>query len=354
MISAQNLTKSFGPNLIVDDVTFEAADGEVLALLGPSGGGKSTVLRIVAGLEVPDKGTVVIRGADATNIKIQERGLGFVFQHYALFKHMTVRDNIAFGLEIKKVPKREIDGRVEELLELVQLKGLGPRYPAQLSGGQRQRVALARALAPKPSILLLDEPFGALDAKVRLELRSWLRSLQKSQGITCVFVTHDQEEAMELADRVVIIHRGKVEQIGTPEAVYDRPATPFVASFIGSSNILRGVVQRGKAELGASLSVEGSGASLQDGADVKAFIRHHQVEVVAIAEGPAPDGFSNARVRRVTRVGWVAKLDLELADGQSLVAELPKERLDELGISDGSDVRVSLRNATVFVEDYVI
>ncbi|MBK8938880.1 MAG: TOBE-like domain-containing protein [Polyangiaceae bacterium] len=336
MISARNLTKSFGESLIVDDVSFEAADGEVIALLGPSGGGKSTVLRMVAGLEVPDRGTVVIRGADATNVKVQERGLGFVFQHYALFKHMTVRDNIAFGLEIKKVPKADIESRVDELLELVQLKGLGKRYPAQLSGGQRQRVALARALAPKPSILLLDEPFGALDAKVRVELRRWLRDLQKRQSITCVFVTHDQEEAMELADRVIIINKGKVEQAGTPEEVYDRPATPFVASFIGSSNVLSGVVEGGRA-----------------------FIRHHQVEIRGKADGRAPpSGCSAAKVERITRIGWVAKLALSLPDGQAITAELPKDRLDELDIADGESIFVSLGKASVFpeavVEDYVI
>jgi sulfate transport system ATP-binding protein len=336
MISARNLTKSFGESLIVDDVSFEAADGEVIALLGPSGGGKSTVLRMVAGLEVPDRGTVVIRGADATNVKVQERGLGFVFQHYALFKHMTVRDNIAFGLEIKKVPKADIESRVDELLELVQLKGLGKRYPAQLSGGQRQRVALARALAPKPSILLLDEPFGALDAKVRVELRRWLRDLQKRQSITCVFVTHDQEEAMELADRVIIINKGKVEQAGTPEEVYDRPATPFVASFIGSSNVLSGVVEGGRA-----------------------FIRHHQVEIRGKADGRAPpSGCSAAKVERITRIGWVAKLALSLPDGQAITAELPKDRLDELNIADGESIFVSLGKASVFpeavVEDYVI
>jgi sulfate transport system ATP-binding protein len=353
MISANHLVKRFGTNLIVDDVTFEAKDGEVLALLGPSGGGKSTVLRIVAGLEVPDQGTVVIRGADATNVKVQDRGLGFVFQHYALFKHMTVRDNVAFGLEIRKLPKKEVNARVEELLELVQLSGLGQRYPSQLSGGQRQRVALARSLAPKPSILLLDEPFGALDAKVRLELRGWLRELQKSQGITCVFVTHDQDEAMELADRVVIINKGRVEQMGTPEDVYDKPATPFVASFIGSSNILHGKVQEGKAELGA-LQVDKT-EGMKEGADVRAFVRHHQVEIVSLADSDIPpEGQTKATVKRVARVGWVAKLDLVLADGQAIVAELPKDKLESLAIADGAEVFVSLRNATVFVEDFVI
>jgi len=335
MISARNLTKSFGVQKIVDDVSFDAADGEVLALLGPSGGGKSTVLRMVAGLETPDRGSVVIRGSDATHVRVQERGLGFVFQHYALFKHMTVRDNVAFGLEVRKVARAEIDARVDELLELVQLKGLGHRYPGQLSGGQRQRVALARALAPKPSILLLDEPFGALDAKVRLEIRQWLRSLQKSQSITCVFVTHDQEEAMELADRVAIFHRGRIEQIGKPEAVYDNPETPFVASFIGSSNVLRG-------EAASSI-----------GAGSVAYVRHHEVELLGRADGPR-EGRTVASVQRITRVGWVARLELVLADGQSIVAELPKARLDALSIADGDAVFVTLRRAAVFVEDYVI
>ncbi|HTJ82071.1 MAG TPA: TOBE-like domain-containing protein [Polyangiaceae bacterium] len=349
MIEASHLTKSFGAHKVVDDVSFRVDSGELVALLGPSGGGKSTVLRMLAGLEIPDEGKVVIREHDATNAKAQERGLGFVFQHYALFRHMTVRENIAFGLEVRKKPKAEVARRVDELIGLVQLTGLGDRYPHQLSGGQRQRVALARSLAPEPSIVLLDEPFGALDAKVRIELRGWLRRLQKEQGLTAIFVTHDQEEAMELADRVVIIHRGKVEQIGSPEEVYDHPATPFVASFIGSANVLTGTVARGQAALG-SIAVPAPKDAVE-GADVRAFVRHHQITIGASDASEA--GVTRAKVKRITRVGWVAKLELDV-DGSTLFAELPKARIDELGIREGELVAVSLEDATIFAEDFAI
>jgi sulfate/thiosulfate transport system ATP-binding protein len=353
VICGQHLTKSFGAQRVVDDVSFEAAEGEFVALLGPSGGGKSTVLRMVAGLETPDSGNVLIRGEDATSTAVQKRGLGFVFQHYALFKHLTVRDNIGFGLEIRKTEKAEVRRRVDELLELVQLGGFGDRFPAQLSGGQRQRVALARALAPRPHILLLDEPFGALDAKVRVELRAWLRKLSREQKITCVFVTHDQEEALELADRVVIIHKGKVEQIGRPEEVYDQPATPFVASFIGSSNVLTGTVQEGRTAFG-ELNVNAP-RDLKEGSDVRAFVRHHQVEIIGRSDKTSKsDGLALAKVSHVTRIGWVARIELVLDDGRHLIAELPKDRLESLEISDGAEVFVSLRNASVFMEDYVI
>jgi sulfate/thiosulfate transport system ATP-binding protein len=351
MIRAEKLVKSFGGHRAVDGVSFEVESGEFVALLGPSGGGKSTVLRIVAGLEAPDEGRVFIRDSEVTGQPVQERALGFVFQHYALFRHMTVRDNIGFGLMVRKLPKREIAERVDELLELVQLRGFGDRYPSQLSGGQRQRVALARALAPRPSTLLLDEPFGALDAKVRLELRRWLRRLQREHGITCLFVTHDQEEAMELADSIVIINKGKIEQKGRPADVYDRPETPFVASFMGSSNVLSGVVDKGQAAIfGLAVPV---GEGPREGADVRAFVRHHDVQIVGRAE-PSEGGPSVAIVQRMARVGWLVKLDLELEGGQSLVAEMPKERFDALAVSEGDRVRVSLGEAAVFVEDYVI
>lgn len=354
MIAAKNLVKSFGPNRVVDGVSFEVKDGEFVALLGPSGGGKSTVLRMVAGLETPDAGEVIVRGKNVTSSRVQERELGFVFQHYALFKHMTVRKNVGFGLDVRGTPRAEVDARVDELLDLVQLRGFGDRYPSQLSGGQKQRVALARALAPRPSIMLLDEPFGALDAKVRVELRQWLRKLQKEQQITCVFVTHDQEEAMELADSVVIINKGHVEQAGTPDAVYEKPATPFVASFIGSSNVLSGTTgASGEAALG-TIRVMTSEA---EGRDVKAFIRHHQVEIIGLVKdaSPAPDvSQPMGTVVRITRLGWLARVELELADGQNLVAELPKEALDAMKVVEGVVVRLKLRDARVFVEDYVI
>jgi sulfate/thiosulfate transport system ATP-binding protein len=352
-IVVKNLEKSFGAQRVVDDVSFEIEGGELVALLGPSGGGKSTVLRIIAGLEEPDRGEVFLNGENATVKRVQDRTIGFVFQHYALFKHMTVRQNIAFGLEVRKRPKPEITAAVEELIELIQLKGLGDRYPTQLSGGQRQRVALARALAPKPSLLVLDEPFGALDAKVRLELREWIRKLHKERGITSVFVTHDQEEAMDLADRVIILHQGKVEQIGTPEAIYDRPATEFVASFVGSINVLQGQVHAGQAALG-SLAV-GAPPGTGEGANVRAFVRPHDVD---LARGPdstdTGPAVATARIERMSRVGWTVKIELTLPDGQPLAVELTKDRVAELGLVEGDRVMVNLREAKIFVQDYAI
>jgi sulfate transport system ATP-binding protein len=249
-IAVKDLTKRFGDFTAVDHVSFDVEQGKLVALLGPSGSGKSTILRIIAGLEEPDEGVVYLTGTDATLLPVQKRNVGFVFQHYALFKHMTVRGNIAFGLEVQKRPKREIRERVEELLQLVKLEGYGDRYPSQLSGGQRQRVALARSLAPRPKVLLLDEPFGALDAKVRQNLATWLRELHQEINVTSVFVTHDQEEAIEISDRIVVLNRGKVEQIGKPEDIYDKPRTKFVASFIGNANVIEATVREGKAQAG--------------------------------------------------------------------------------------------------------
>lgn len=237
-IQVSQVSKQFGSFQAVKDVDLTVETGSLVALLGPSGSGKSTLLRLIAGLEQPDSGRIFLTGRDATNESVRDRQIGFVFQHYALFKHLTVRKNIAFGLELRKHTKEKVRARVEELLELVQLTGLGDRYPSQLSGGQRQRVALARALAVQPQVLLLDEPFGALDAKVRKDLRSWLRKLHDEVHVTTVFVTHDQEEAMEVADQIVVMNHGKVEQIGSPAEIYDNPATPFVMSFIGPVNVL--------------------------------------------------------------------------------------------------------------------
>jgi len=358
-IVVRDLVKSFGANRVVDRVSFEVPTGELVALLGPSGGGKSTVLRIIAGLEEPDAGEVFLNGDAATRKRVQDRAVGFVFQHYALFRHLTVRQNIAFGLEIRKRPRAEVDATVRELLDLVQLGSLGDRYPAQLSGGQRQRVALARALAPKPSLLLLDEPFGALDAKVRIELREWIRRLHEERNITSVFVTHDQEEAMDLADRVIVLHKGRVEQIGTPEEIYDRPATEFVASFVGSNNVLNGEVKDGRAALGA-LGVHappGTG----DGASVRAFVRPHDVELKGRLEeagegsgGGAGQDVATARIARMSRVGAVVKLELKLADGQPLAVELSRDRAAELSLNEGDMVLVNLREARLFVQDYAI
>ncbi len=303
---------------------------------------------------------MLIFDRDATREKVQDRAVGFVFQHYALFKHMTtVRENIAFGLEIKREKRAAIDRSVEELLELVQLRGLGDRFPSQLSGGQRQRVALARALAPRPSVILLDEPFGALDAKVRVELRSWLKTLQRERGITCVFVTHDQEEAMDLADRVVILHRGKVEQVGSPEEVYDHPRTPFVASFVGSSNVLSGSVAKDGAERALSAKRENGTSDRPPDAlngDVRAFVRHHEVEILKEGDASPEAGLlmTTAKVVRVSRIGWVAKVDLVLSDGQSMIAELPKEKAASSRIAAGDEVRVALRAPRLFVDDYAI
>jgi len=349
-IVVRGLSKSFGAARVVDDVSFTIPSGELVALLGPSGGGKSTVLRMIAGLEEPDAGEIELNGADATRMRVQERAVGFVFQHYALFRHMTVRENVAFGLTVKRRPRAEIDATVSELLQLVQLGALGGRYPAELSGGQRQRVALARALAPRPSLLLLDEPFGALDARVRVELREWIRRLHEEREITSVFVTHDQEEAMALADRVIVLHRGRVEQIGTPEEIYDDPATEFVASFVGSSNVLSGEVRDGRAALGP-LAV-GAPPGAGDGERVRAFVRPHDVEISAPSGDASP--VATGRVARMTRVGGMIRIELTLADGQPLAVEMTKDRAAELGVAEGDAVFVNLRDARIFVQDYTI
>ncbi len=348
-IVVRDLTKSYGSARVVDGVSFTIQSGELVALLGPSGGGKSTVLRMIAGLEVPDGGEVVLHGAVATRARVQDRAVGFVFQHYALFRHMTVRENVGFGLTVKRRPRAEIDAAVRELLDLVQLGALGDRYPEELSGGQRQRVALARALAPRPSLLLLDEPFGALDAKVRAELREWIRRLHHEREITSVFVTHDQDEAMELASRVIVLNKGRVEQIGTPEEIYDHPATEFVASFVGSSNVLHGEVKDGRAALG-ELDI-GAPPGAGDGAGVRAFVRPYDVDL-----SPTESGLNVARARidRMVRVGFMIRLELTLADGQTLSVELTRDRVAELGVGEGDRVFVNLREARIFVQDYSI
>jgi sulfate transport system ATP-binding protein len=348
-IVVRDLCKSFGAARIVDRVSFTIESGELVALLGPSGGGKSTVLRMIAGLEVPDAGEVLLNGAVATRARVQDRAVGFVFQHYALFRHMTVRENVGFGLSVRGRPRAEIARTVGELLELIQLGTLGDRYPDELSGGQRQRVALARALAPRPSLLLLDEPFGALDAKVRGELREWIRRLHHERQITSVFVTHDQEEAMDLADRVIVLHQGRVEQIGTPEEIYDHPATEFVASFVGASNVLYGAVKDGRAALG-ELDI-GAPPGAGDGAGVRAFVRPHDVDL-----SPTEGGLNVARARidRMVRVGFMIRLELTLADGQTLTVELTRDRVAQIGVVPGDRVFVNLRQAKLFVQDYSI
>jgi sulfate transport system ATP-binding protein len=321
-LEIHGLTKSFGRFPALNDVSLSAADGEFLALLGPSGSGKTTLLRAIAGLEPPDAGAVSFRGEDILAKPVRRRGIGFVFQHYALFRHMSAADNIAFGMRSKPSRERksaaDIKARVEELLNLVQLDGLGHRYPSQLSGGQRQRVALARALAIDPKILLLDEPFGALDAKVRRELRRWLRDLHERTGITTLFVTHDQEEALELADRVALLRDGQIEQVGTPEELYHEPATPFVFDFLGDSVQLPCEIIGGRARIG-SLDAPVLGPVAAEGA-ATAFVRPDAFDV-----GPEGGPGLPARVRNVMTAGPDTRLECVLDTGQTVEARLAHE-----------------------------
>jgi sulfate transport system ATP-binding protein len=340
-IVVENLTKSFGSFEAVKDVSFGAEEGQITALLGPSGSGKSTVLRVIAGLESATEGRLWLANEEQTNRKVQERRVGFVFQHYALFRHMTVRDNVAFGLSVRKVSRDEQTKRVDELLDLVQLGAFGNRYPNQLSGGQRQRVALARALAPRPSVLLLDEPFGALDARVRQDLRRWLDELHRELGVTSLLVTHDQEEALELANHVVVMNEGRVEQVGTPDDIYNRPSTPFIAGFVGAAHIVRGIVIGGRLQFGEELL---SGAEhLSDGTAAHAFVRPQDVRISADRRGPLS---CEARVYRISDLGWIYKVHLRFADGQILPAQIPRGELS--GIVTGDSVYVDLGAAKVF------
>lgn len=336
-IVVENVSKQFGSFKAVDQVSLEIESGSLVALLGPSGSGKSTLLRLIAGLEMPDNGKIWLTGEDATKQSVQERNIGFVFQHYALFKHMSVRQNIAFGLEIRKKTKAFVKARVEELLELVQLRGLGDRYPSQLSGGQRQRVALARALAVQPQVLLLDEPFGALDAKVRKDLRAWLRRLHDEVHVTTVFVTHDQEEAMEVADELVVMNKGQVEQVGTPAAIYDHPATAFVMSFIGPVNVLPST----------SRIFQGNGF---ESANSEIFLRPQDVVVEREQNGTTVP----ARVSRLIHVGWEIQAELTLDDGQVVTAHLTRDRFDELKLEPQQRVYVKPKDAKSFPLYYSI
>ncbi|HEY9644913.1 MAG TPA: sulfate/molybdate ABC transporter ATP-binding protein [Chroococcidiopsis sp.] len=336
-IRVENVSKQFGSFQALDQVSVEVATGSLVALLGPSGSGKSTLLRVIAGLEAPDSGRVFLTGRDATYDSVQDRQVGFVFQHYALFKHLTVRKNIAFGLEIRKWSPARIKNRVEELLNLVQLGGFGDRYPSQLSGGQRQRVALARALALEPQVLLLDEPFGALDAKVRKDLRDWLRRLHDEVHVTTVFVTHDQEEAMEVSDNIVVMNHGRVEQIGSPAEIYDNPASPFVMSFIGPVNVLPS-----DAKIFQASGVKTSKAEL--------FLRPHDV---AISHTPET-GTVSAIASRIIHLGWEIQVELTLEDGQPFFAYLSRDRFDELALTPGQQVYVKPKEAKSFVLQYAI
>jgi sulfate/thiosulfate transport system ATP-binding protein len=306
-IVVENVSKKFDDFQALDDVSVTVPDGSLTALLGPSGSGKSTLLRVIAGLEDPDSGRVVISGQDMTHIPVQDRNVGFCFQHYAAFKHMTVRDNIAFGLRIRNTPRDQIKARVKELMKLVQLQGLAHRYPSQLSGGQRQRMALARALAVEPKVLLLDEPFGALDARVRKDLRRWLRRLHDEVHVTTIFVTHDQEEAMDVAEQIVVVNEGRVEQAGDPVQLYEQPASEFVMSFVGPVN------------------------KLDD-----TFIRPHDLDVMLEPNGSTRE----AQVERVVHLGFEVRVELTLPDGEHLWAQLTREEAEALDMANGSIVYV--------------
>jgi len=308
-ITVKNIAKTFGNFRAVDNVSFEVAEGELVALLGPSGSGKSTILRIIAGLEVPDSGEVFITGRDVTTLTAQQRKVGFVFQHYALFKHMTVQKNIAFGLEIQKRPKRKIAEKVDELINLVKLQGYEKHYPSQLSGGQRQRVALARTLATEPSVLLLDEPFGALDQKVRQNLAAWLRELHDKLHITSVFVTHDQSEAIEISDKIVVINRGKVAQFGNAHEVYENPESRFVASFIGQVNVIDAFIQESKIVIkDTSIAMDNKGSDTPDGSEIVLLVRP---EDIILQENPGSNSLP-CRIKQIHYRGSFYELDIEL------------------------------------------
>jgi sulfate transport system ATP-binding protein len=306
-IAVENVSKRFGEFVAVDSVSLEVPAGSLTALLGPSGSGKSTLLRMIAGLDMPDTGRVVIAGEDRTSQPARKRDVGFVFQHYAAFKHMTVRDNVGFAMSIRKAPKDRIRARVDELLELVHLEAYGQRYPSQLSGGQRQRMALARALAVEPKVLLLDEPFGALDATVRKELREWLRRLHDEVHVTTIFVTHDQEEAMEVAEQIVVMNEGRIEQVGTPRELYDSPANEFVMKFVGP------VTRLGEAD-----------------------VRPHDLDILLL---PA-DGAEEMQVKRIVHLGFEIRVDLETGDGRHVWAQLTRGQLEHLELEEGQLVYV--------------
>jgi sulfate transport system ATP-binding protein len=328
-IQIQNVSKRFGTFEALNGVNLDIAPGELVALLGPSGSGKTTLLRVIAGLELPDAGRILFNGQDTTATRVQEREVGFVFQHYALFRHMTIFDNVAFGLTVRpratRPSKAEIRRRVMELLHLVQLDWLADRYPHQLSGGQRQRIALARALAIEPKVLLLDEPFGALDAKVRKDLRRWLRRLHDEINLTSVFVTHDQEEALEVADRVVVFNQGRIEQVGTPDEVYDHPATPFVYQFLGNVNVFHGRVQ--------------------EGTPAAAYVRPHDMTVSRAPQA----GSIAAKLMNVQRIGRDARLEFEeVANAATIEVHLAREHFDSLDANEGELLHLTPTRERVF------
>ena len=349
-IEIKNVSKRFGDFVAVNDISLAFPEGELTALLGPSGSGKTTLLRIIAGLEQPDAGRIFFHGEDTTDVHVSQRGVGFVFQNYALFKHMSVFDNVAYGLTVRprktRPDKAEIRRRVMHLLELVQLDWTADRLPSQLSGGQRQRIALARALAVRPKVLLLDEPFGALDAKVRAELRRWLRRLHDEIHVTSVFVTHDQEEALEVADRIVVMNHGGVEQQGSPEEVYDHPANPFVYTFLGTVNRFPAQVQGGQAHIGA-LTVPAPEHADTRANEGYAYVRPHEIELLP------PDDAEGlpATIELVSVVGPTVRLELRTADDNALIhAEMAKAHFRALGLKQGDTTRIRPQHTRVFVE----
>jgi sulfate/thiosulfate transport system ATP-binding protein len=346
-IEVRNVSKTFGGYVALRNVSLSVTNGELVALLGPSGSGKTTLLRIIAGLEIPDYAAgsaVIVAGEEITARNAQERRVGFVFKHYALFRHMTVFENIAFGLRVRRRGERpsaaEIRERVTKLLELIQLDGLAHRYPAQLSGGQRQRVALARALAIEPKVLLLDEPFGALDAKVRQELRRWLRRLHDEIHVTSVLVTHDQDEALEVADRIVVMNQARIEQTGTPDEVFHKPASRFVMEFLGQVNLFHGRVESGMAVVANDAA-----------AGARIFVRPFDLEIHKEAKGDVP---MRARVKRVQSAGPSVKVELLGDNEQPILVEMSHERLRELALQRDDLVFVNPREAEVFVDDFSI
>lgn len=355
-IEVRHITKTFGGFAALKDVSLVVPDGELVALLGPSGSGKTTMLRIIAGLEEPDSGAdsrILFNDEDVARRGVGQRQVGFVFQHYALFRHMSVFENIAFGLRVRpratRPSKAAISAKVHELLRLIQLDNMGGRFPSQLSGGQRQRVALARALAIEPRVLLLDEPFGALDARVRQDLRQWLRKLHDEIHVTSVFVTHDQEEALEVADRVVVMNEGRIEQNGTPEEVFHHPATEFVMQFLGHVNLFRGRVEADHAVFGPWVLQNADEAP--DGQEARMFVRPYDLDIHTAEDGrPA----MKATVTRIQAAGPTAKFELIDENSQPIRVELPHDRFRAMNIAKGDRVFVSLKDSRVYVEDYVI
>jgi sulfate/thiosulfate transport system ATP-binding protein len=353
-IEIRNIQKSFGSFKALDGISLDLPRGELIALLGPSGCGKTTLLRIIAGLERADEGAVLISGEDASHKNVRERHVGFVFQHYALFRHMSVFENVAFGLRVKpraqRLKEAEIRAKVQRLLDLVQLGWLANRFPSQLSGGQRQRVALARALAVEPQVLLLDEPFGALDAKVRKELRRWLRQLHDELHISSVFVTHDQEEALEVSDRIVLMNRGRIEQIGSPREIYNEPKTSFAYSFIGNVNEFRGKVEGNYLRVGRDLLPHGR-SDLNDGQPVVAYARPHDTEIVL--DAGTNEGIA-VKVNRILNSGAVTRVELVAngaeRDGKTeyFEVEVPPQDLAQLGLTSGQRVRLKSRRLSLF------